>query len=61
MKRTITKVSYEDFEYTSSLLTVHCDKITAGIILEFIGKLKADIELENRSKNESIIDKYPAV
>jgi hypothetical protein len=46
-KLSISSVSVKDYETIDSLIQISADKLTAGKILEFVGKLKAEIEQQS--------------
>jgi len=54
MKKSISKLIYNEYQSIESNLTIECDAATAAKIIDFVAKLKVEInENQNEKENET--------
>jgi len=53
MKKSISKLIYNEYQSIESNLTIECDAATAAKIIDFVAKLKVEINNENKQTNEN--------
>ena len=46
-KRLISKITYSEWKFLDSQLIIECDYVTAATILDFVAKLKLEINKES--------------